>query len=109
MFYFYIKAKKNSFKHDYLECVNWKKATNILLNDSIEATKLNMPLMIIMIGYLFISIIILNIFLKLLSIFPLDREKPINLFLTIKKAVFENLKTSAENLSNKLLCYLYFI
>ena len=41
--------------------------------------------------------------LKLLAKFSLDREKPINLFLTIKKGVFENLKNSAENFSNKLL------
>ena len=33
----------------------------------------------------------------------LDREKPINLFLTIKKRLFEDLKMSAENFSNKLL------
>ena len=32
-----------------------------------------------------------------------DREKPINLFLSIKKKVFEDLKTSSENFSNKLL------
>ena len=32
-----------------------------------------------------------------------DREKPINLFLTIKKKVFEDLKNSAESFSNKLL------
>ena len=32
-----------------------------------------------------------------------DREKPINLFLTIKNSVFEDLKNSAENFSNKLL------
>ena len=32
-----------------------------------------------------------------------DREKLINLFLTIKKKVFEDLKNSAENFSNKLL------
>ena len=32
-----------------------------------------------------------------------DREKPINLFLTIKKKVFEDLKNSSESFSNKLL------
>ena len=32
-----------------------------------------------------------------------DITKPINLFLTIKKQLFENLKYSAENFSNKLL------
>jgi branched-subunit amino acid transport protein AzlD len=33
----------------------------------------------------------------------LEREKPINLFLTLKKVVFENLKNAAENFSNQLL------
>ena len=32
-----------------------------------------------------------------------DREKPINLFLTIKKNIFEDLQSSSENFSNKLL------
>jgi len=32
-----------------------------------------------------------------------DREKPVNLFLTIKNKVFEDLKNSSENFSNKLL------
>ena len=83
--------------------INWKNATSILLNDAIKATNLKLPLMFILLGYIVISIIILIIFLKLLSRFSLDREKPINLFLTLKKVVFENLKNSAENFSNKLL------
>ena len=32
-----------------------------------------------------------------------DREKPINLFLTIKKKIFEDLKNASESFSNKLL------
>jgi hypothetical protein len=38
-----------------------------------------------------------------LIIFIEDRERPINLFLTIKKKIFEDLKNSAEGFSNKLL------
>ena len=83
--------------------INWEKVVKILLNDSIKATKFKIPLMIMVICYLIISIIVLFVFLKLLSRFSLDREKPINLFLTLKKVVFENLKNSAENFSNKLL------
>ena len=83
--------------------INWEKATIILYNDSIKATQLNIPLLAIVLGYLAISFIIIIVVLKLLSIFSLDREKPINLFLTLKKVVFENLKNSAENFSNKLL------
>jgi hypothetical protein len=44
-------------------------------------------------------IIYYNLMMKLND----DREKPINLFLTIKNSVFEDLKNSAENFSNKLL------
>ena len=83
--------------------INWKKVVTILLNNTIESTKLNIPLLAIVLSYFVISIIIIILFLKLLSIFSLDREKPINLFLTLKKVVFENLKNSAENFSNRLL------
>ena len=87
--------------------INWEGANAILLEDSIKATGLKMPLMIIVFCSFFISLVILLIFLKLLSKFSLDREKPINLFLTMKKKVFENLKNSAENFSNKLLNKLF--
>ena len=50
-----------------------------------------------------ISIIYILIFWKLMSKLDNDREKPINLFLTIKKRVFEDLKNSSESFSNKLL------
>ena len=87
--------------------INWQKATDILLDDSMKSTEIKIPLMIILLYSFLSSIIILFIFLKLLSIFSLDREKPINLFLTMKKKVFENLKNSAENFSNKLLNKLF--
>jgi len=83
--------------------INWEKVTDILIQDCIKSTELKAFLEFIIIGFLFISIIILLIFLKLISIFSLDREKPIKLFLTIKKRVFENLKNSADSFSNKLL------
>ena len=50
-----------------------------------------------------ISILYIFIFWKLMSKLDNDREKPINLFLTIKKRVFEDLKNSSESFSNKLL------
>ena len=83
--------------------LNWEKVCNILFKDSIKATNLKIPLMIIVLLYFIVSIITIYIFLKLLARFSLDREKPINLFLTLKKVVFENLKNSAETFSNKLL------
>ena len=83
--------------------INWLKAVNILYKDSINYTKFKIPLLIIVILYFIISIIILLVFLQLLAKFSLERKKPIDLFLTIKKVIFENLKNSAENFSNKLL------
>ena len=83
--------------------INWEKVNNILFNDSLKTTDLKIPLMLIILAYFIISIIIIFITLKLLARFSVDREKPINLFLTLKKVVFENLKNSAENFSNKLL------
>ena len=87
--------------------LQWGEVISILLKDSLEATKLYIPLLAIVLSYLIISIIIIIVFLKLLAIFSLDREKPINLFLTLKKAVFENLKNAAENFSNKILNKLF--
>ena len=52
---------------------------------------------------LFVSIMYLIIYYNLMMKLNDDREKPINLFLTIKNSVFEDLKNSAENFSNKLL------
>ena len=83
--------------------IKWNEIVQILLNDSVKASELKIPIMIIVFAYFIILIIILIAFLKLLARFSLDREKPINLFLTLKKVVFENLKNSAENFSNKLL------
>ena len=87
--------------------INWKKVIQILYNDTVKATGLKIPLLFIVFGYFFISLIVLFIFLKFLSIFSADREKPINLFLTLKKKVFENLKQSSENFSNQLLNKLF--
>ena len=52
---------------------------------------------------LIFSIIFIIIFWRMMSKLDNDREKPINLFLTIKKKVFEDLKNSSESFSNKLL------
>ena len=101
------KGNRNTYElmHNLMNeyYINWKKVVTILLNDAIESTELNIPLLAIVLSYFVISIVIIILFLKLLSIFSLDREKPINLFLTLKKVVFENLKNSAENFSNRLL------
>jgi hypothetical protein len=80
--------------------LNWDGLCNLLFDDTIKGTNLKIPLIIIVLLYFFISIAIIYIFLKLLARFSLDREKLINLLLTLKKVVFENLKNSAETFSN---------
>ena len=52
---------------------------------------------------LFVSVVFLIIYFQLMLKLDNDREKPINLFLTIKNKVFEDLKNSSENFSNTLL------
>ena len=83
--------------------INWQKVINILMNDFQKLSNFKTPLLIIILFYLLFFVIAVIIFIKLLAKFSLDREKPINLFLTLKKQVFETLKVSAENFSNKLL------
>ena len=83
--------------------VNWEKVIIILLNDCIKETNFYIPLLLILICSFIVSFIIYSIFLKLLKNFLIERERPINLFFTLKKKVFENLKNAAENFSNKIL------
>ena len=83
--------------------IKWENVTKILFNDSVNSTNLKIPFIFIVAEYFSFSIIIIFIFLRLLSKFSLEREKPINLFLTMKKVVFENLKNCAENFSNQIL------
>jgi hypothetical protein len=51
----------------------------------------------------FVSAVYICLFYRMVVRLEKDREKPLNLFLTIKNKVFEDLKNSAENFSNKLL------
>ena len=60
-------------------------------------------IIIIFIFSLVTSLLYTIIYWKIMNQLGQDREKPINLFLTIKKQIFENLKISSENFSNKLL------
>ena len=76
----------------------------INLEDFVEKSRtLIIKIVIIFCISLFFSILYLIAFWKIMSKLDRDREKPINLFLTIKKKIFEDLKNSAENFSNKLL------
>jgi len=102
----YIKNRStfelmNNLINEYY--LNWESVIKILFNDFVKETNSKIQLMILVLLYFIFSLIIIFIFLKLLSKFSLEREKPINLFLTLKKAVFENLKNCAENFSNQIL------
>jgi len=80
------------------------KAVKILLKDVDESSRDPCFVCKIMIFFsLLITLIFLFVFWRIMLIFIYDREKPINLFLTIKKNIFEDLKNSVENFSNKLL------
>ena len=57
----------------------------------------------------FVSAVYICLFYRMVVRLEKDREKPLNLFLTIKNKVFEDLKNSAENFSNKLLNKLFRI
>ena len=81
----------------------WQKATVILFDDvKLHCKKSNLSYFILISSFVF-TIIFLFLIYKLLTIFSNDREKPINLFLTIKKNIFEELKNASEGFSNKLL------
>ena len=83
--------------------INWEKLVDILYKDCLKATKYHFPVLITSLSLILVSIIILIIFIKFLMIFLIERERPINLFLTLKKKVFESLKNAAESFSNKIL------
>ena len=75
------------------------------LDKRTEDIKLNN--MIIFIVSFVISVIYLILFYRMMVKLDKDREKPLNLFLTIKNKIFEDLKNSSENFSNKLLNKLF--
>ena len=82
----------------------YEKIISLMKDDfSIKSKSLRTKCIIFFSISLLISIIFLYIFYKLMLRLDIDREKPVNLFLTIKNKVFEDLKNSSENFSNKLL------
>ena len=84
--------------------INFEKIIKIIVDDfNYRTAHYTITNIIIFSITMFISIIYIFIFYRLLSKLDNDREKPINLFLTIKKKVFEDLKNSSESFSNKLL------
>ena len=82
---------------------SWGQATEYLVENVKEHCSKSIVNIIIFILSIIITFAFLLLFWKILTIFIEDREKPINLFLTIKKTIFEDLKNSSEGFSNKLL------
>jgi len=83
--------------------MTWKKIINILYNDiKYHCVKSTLSYILLITSFI-LTFLCLFLIYKLLLIFSKDREKPINLFLTIKKNIFEDLKNASEGFSNKLL------
>ena len=68
-----------------------------------ESKSLGTKSIIIFCAAYLLTSIFLYFFWKLMIRLDNDREKPVNLFLTIKNKILEALKNSADNFSNKLL------
>ena len=87
--------------NDYL--IIWHEIANTICYEIYDYNKLPKKCVIIFISSFFL--LILNFFLiyKFLKKFIEDKEKPIELFFTVKKKIFEQLKIISENLANKLL------
>ena len=81
----------------------WRDVTFLLVEDTKDRTVSNRGLVVIFVFSFILSVMSLFILWKLITRFIDDREKPIDLFLTIKKAKFEELKNVSENFVNKLL------
>ena len=87
--------------NDYL--LMMRNVTFILAKNASEEAKSPSILLIIFVLSFVIVIIELFVIWKLISKFIDDREKPVDLFLTIKKKKFEELKSTSETFLNKLL------
>ena len=80
---------------------------NILSDSAIKSSKSSIITKILFYASFFCTLIFLITVWKLLANFLIERQKPINLFLTIKKQIFEDLKNASEGFSNKLLNKLF--
>ena len=80
-----------------------KKLSLILAQDALDSAKISIVGNITFYLSFVFAIIFLIIIWYLLFYLMIERQRPINLFLTIKKQIFEDLKNSSESFSNKLL------
>ena len=84
-----------------------KSLTLILAEDAVISSKTSIAGNITFYSSFILTITFLIIIWRLLTIFLMERQKPINLFLTIKKQIFEDLKNASDDFSNKLLNKLF--
>jgi hypothetical protein len=91
----------NNILNDYFTSL--RKLTFILVDDVYYTDKIDLSLLIIFIISFILALISLIVMKRLIGNFIEEREKPIDLFLTIKKNRFEELKYSTEAFLNKLL------
>lgn len=87
--------------NDYL--LNWRRLTFILVDDAMTYTNGDSTLTYILGFSVLMSAMSLIMLKKYINQFVDDQEKPVDLFLTIKKQKFEELKYSSEAFLNKLL------
>ena len=80
-----------------------KQLSLILAEDAVTSSKNSIVGTITFYSSFILAIICLSIIWNLLNHFLQERQRPINLFLTIKKQIFEDLKNASEAFSNKLL------
>ena len=80
-----------------------KELTMILAEDAVNSSKTSIIGTITFYASFLFAIIFLVIIWEIITNFLVERQKPINLFLTIKKQIFEDLKNASESFSNKLL------
>ena len=83
--------------------ISVKELTLILADDAVESSKTAILSTITFYASFFFVIIFLIIIWHIISGFLIERQRPINLFLTIKKQIFEDLKNASDTFSNKLL------
>ncbi len=91
----------NNLLNDYL--TTWQSLTFILIDNVKKKASGDNRLLIIFIFSFVLSIFSIFVIKKLIGKFIDDRERPIDLFLTIKKQKFEELKHCSEAFLNKLL------
>lgn len=87
--------------NDYL--LIWRESTLMLVRSIKSNTNSDNRLLVIFAGSFFISIISIVGIQQLFNKFFDDREKPIDLLMTIKNQKFEQLKFTSQNFMNKLL------